>query len=961
MFKGLETHSVLYVLHHYTPLASLNPLEVVNILKHRPRVPSLAGPALSPPPQFSRSTTPIKPMVDSDLSSVSMSLPAYKQGAVRPEQGRDISIFHSFCAMKQVLDAIWTAIQLANGIIPAATAPANEPLEPEVQPHRTKASSKVARKLELGSPTTEPSEEALEDKEVAKFYLPDQLYRQQVLDKLQEAKVYLSLTYPLNYRLEILENVFSLLFLTSEDIKQMKLKEVEGSTVQGISRRSPADNSGSSGTKGSISRSDNDVSTTISSIALIKSKHGFLMNEKTASDLLDMLQDCIFELRAARYVLSQATESSEESSLPSSAVKAAVSPPSLPQRSTKLEQYINEARWRLQLVSSKEGVMADISMRASGWGSSGESGQEWSESESEKEEDEKKDEKRPPKRSSSLRDQQKSDMIPIQLSKESQPQQKTPPFGTGPPGVMTRNTLSGKISPAIHTPSPSPTASRSSTLPLGFSGPPRLSPMLKRHSSMKQKLPEPVQAQHPEEEDSGERADDEERSPDQSKRRKRLKSRDLQAALVKKRRRKYSERMETGFSKSSTICQMLASSGSLLRMCLKHSNYLRASEVLKMFGMEGQFGEAFVHFSEQYEVVSQELTRKVHSPTPKQSPSSLTPSGKLQSPVTASISSSSTARLLSSSLGAQGNLQVAILNATNSLVALESLHKLLAPASINSMLFSGDEHLEKAAQESQMLQMLVDHVPALVMLDIVCSSKVDGQIAKRIVELAASRCQPSLEALHTHRDLGHKKSLPERRWSQDMALSGPFPLLLTLSDISGYFTQMTQPTLGLPPPPHTSPHSLLTTFTHHLKVSSIMNVKMFMDSYQEARERLSGILNQRGGTMGDIMIEMTQSGEQEDTGSLSREKHFSGSIFDELVRALKSNPHYPMLPSSVKERSLMKQPSTTSLGLPLKEGTGIRFFWQFSRYLSKLVELLVKCLGAGGSGENRFLHCCISV
>ena len=884
--------------------------------------------------------------------------------------------------MRLVFDAIWASVQLANGIFPTLVEK-SDTLEKEIeksdssQSLKSKAiSSKVVRKLDLGDTTAEetlhrddtsPTAEEVLDRSS----LHNQCYTQFVTDKLHEAKAFLSLLFPLNYRLEILENIFSLLFLTSDDIKQMKVSgaESEGGTLT----RSETPQEASP--KPSITRSDSDISTTISSIAMIKSKHGFLVGEGIASDLLDMLQDCIFELRAARYVLSQQVESSDSATLPPSAIKSAISPTSLQKRSTKLEQYINEARWRLQLVSSKHGITAGVPSKMDspiGPMSSGESASELSESEEELEEKKEKEKRKPkrPSTSGEARQHREEEESSAPQQKPSQPppkseQQAAPSFNLRPPTVMSRATLSGKISPSIRPSSPSSLLS-TSTPSLGFyrtsSGPPKLSPQLKRRS-MKQKgvtvnekplEAVPFRAQDAAaakdkqfKDDSGGDADIDEKSPEHPTKRKRLRSHNSQTTMVKKHRRRVSERMGSGFSKSSIVCQMLASPGSLLRMCLKHSNYLRANEVLKMFEMEGKFGEVFVHFSEQYELVSQELGQRSHSSSPKQSPS-LTPGSEMVTPSPVKLASAPPS-------GAQMNLQVAIMNATNSSVALESLHRLLAPTSINQMLFSGDEQLEKAAQDSVLLKTLVEHVPTLVMLDIVCSSKVDGQVAKRIIELAASRCQPVLEAPHARGDFVHRKPVRASQ-THDVPLRGPFPILLTFSDISGYFTFLgtAPPTQGLPPLPHTSPHSLLTTFTQQFRVSTIMNAKMFVDSYQEARERLRQLLAQsqlEGRDGREIITEIAQTTPVEESFSSQRHRHYSGSIFDELVRALKSAPHSSTLPSLSRERSLMRQASTTSLALGLEGVVGVGFLWQFGRYLSKLVELLLRCLGGGSSSE----------
>ncbi len=1023
MFKGLESHSTLYVLHHYAPLSTLNPLEVVRILKLRPRVPSLSV-TLTPPPQFSRGTTPSKvPMFDSDSSPCPSpcpspiptllkgvlpstgSFPQYQPASLRPEQKRDISIFRSFCAVKSTLEAIWASVQIASGIHPSPESPRERKADEgerkmEEGSTRPKLPSKAARRLDLGSAPDTPVYEGFsgtcisdpvplvrlsqEEKGVEVEGVPsspaDKLetksladaYQHYVLARLQEAKMFLSEVFPLNYRLEILENIFSLLFLTSDDVKQMKASDLVGT---GATMSGPPWG-WEEGRKPSPQHGD-EFSNTLSSIALLRSKHGFFISEKMVSDILEMLSDCIVNLRAARYILTQGTASelSEETSVPPDAIKSSVTPTALQHRATKLEQCINEAKWRLQLVSAKYGVTAGGlpgRVEEEGWSSSEESGSEWSESEREEKEEEEeggkreggKREKRRAKRTHSDPHEPKAEKAEKPEKPDKSPELFLSLLGTKPPALMTQATLSGKISPILFHPNhPSPTPSPSLRQGATSVGSASRSPLPKRHSMRQNKSnSEPVQPVRPHDEDTAGWADDEELSPQLLKRQKRRRPRTH--ALAKKRCRKFSERQDSAHSKSSIVRRMLASPGSLLRMCLRHSNYLKADEVLKMFGMEGQFGEVFVRFLEQYETVSQELSQRSRSTSPKQSPFVSTPA--VPSPragISQSLSlpsSLATLRSLTSSLGTPLSLQVAIVNATNSSVALESLHRLLAPSSINRMLFSGDELLEKAAKESHRLQVLSENVPTLVMLDIVCSSKVDGRVAKRVIELATERCQAAALAAPRSRGGGvshHRRGSSERKWSQEVTLSGPLPLLLTLSDISGYFTSLSAlpPSPGISSPPHTSPHTLLTAYAHQMKVSAIMNVRMFTESYRNARLRLAEqeLLQTQKDCVGqrDILSEILQASE---SGGLAVQQPTSGSIFEELIRSLKSNPYYPSLPNSSRERSLMRHPSASSLVLDAGSGEVMTAYVPLvSRYLSKMADLLLSCLGGGGGGGGK--------
>ena len=1028
MFKGLETHSVLYILHHYTPLAALDPLEVVEILKHRPRVPSLSM-TVTPPPQFSRGPTPLKEPQGSDtppgLSIFNTPQKYHQQGKLKPEQERDIAIFRSFCALKLVLDALWAAIQIGSGIYPAfpdkeekgeteegtskgrERRGGGEKVEggTEDAQSETKPKAPAARKLTFGQgdATIDGSVNTHIDKEKAEddllgltLSLHDQVYSKLVLDRLQEAKTYISLLYPLNYRLEILENVFSLLFLTSEDVHALRQREHSRQTPVTLFFQA----SSSSPLEGSLQlppvfQSDSEFSATLSSMALIRSKHGFLINEKVAGDLLSVLQDSMFEMRAARFVLTQPTNIGAATTLQPDAIRSSISSSSVQQRSAKLEQYINEARWRLQLISSKHGIIANRDHSESFKGnwvefsSSGDSGSEVSESDTEPEEKQERERKRKLSRKTSTEPQE----VKPSDSRPTPEYEVTPPLVSDrPPSIMSKLTYTGKISPNLSSSgrlgSLKSQFSGSLTIPAAKSPRPVPSPKLANHFGLRQRSPResaegrnggdpqrsPPASTSPHwssdqplcEVDSGEFADVEEKSPQYHKRKKRLRSRSLQAA--KKRRMKVSERIDTGSAHGSVVSQMLASPGSLLRMCLKHTNYLRAYEVLKMFNMEGQFGEAFVLFSEKFESVSRELAEHSRNSTPKSSPS-LTPQDPLSQQQATQKSSAHAS--LTTSLGRPGlnqrpssnllhpdaHLQVAIANATSSSSALESLHHLLAPSSLHHMLLSGDDQLERAAQDSTTIQVLIEHVPTLVMLDIVCSTRVDGQVAKRIIEEASGRCQPVLESLTVQARSASRRFSSSRKWSlnHDIILPGPFSLLLLLSEVSGYFISSSlssQPLGCSPPPPYHSPHSLLSSFRHQLRTASVMSYKTFQDSYFNARERLSKLLECDTVVKGDIIVTLTQSSLnlEEPQRSLAQSLHHRSmlnSLFEDLLGVLADNPHTPVLPGSPKDRGLMRQTSLVSSPVQSsfeESRVNTNFVLQFSHYLSQLMDLLLQCL-----------------
>ena len=953
--------------------------------------------------------------------------------------------------MRLVMDAIWNSVQLANNTHPslaAAGATSDSKLgsgsllskAPGMREQRLLP--KAARKLDLGgdgepAPSQQESDSSKSSsekstgakKESEGEPLRSRLYRNLVFDKLHEAKLYLSSVHPLNYRLEILENIFSLLFLTSDEIRQPKVSEgVDGTSLTpplgGVASTSSLHKTDSFSSPGNL----DSLSTAISSIALIKSQHTFLIDEDVASDILDMLKDCIFELRAAKFVLTQQNEAAAATSAgvgmsgelsPTIAVKSSVPHTSLHPRSSKLEQFINEARWRLKLVSSKYGITAGLSpamaLKFKGqpvtfdlFSSSDESVFELSDSEDEKKEKEEKEVRKRVRKKTPSSEAKDKDATGLRVTPT--PQQPDIPFDGKSPHVDAASSIGGRpfsaiMSSQLSSPAPrprsiTPKARRSlSPVPLKLkrhgssSGPiskvkasSKGSHRGSRHtspSSSAQVQGTSITRTFKAEDDSGDYAADvEEKSPDpsSSKKRKRLKSRSSQMSLRKRWQRK-SERSESGFSKNSVVCKMLASPGSLLRMCLKHGNYTKAKEVVKMFAMEGKFGDAFIKFSEDFEQVSSELSRRPHAQQQgvKGSHSS-SPSGKQSSrDTTSSLKGKPEMKQRSSSEPLNGpsastSLQVAILNATSSSGPLDCLHRLLVSADINRMLFSGDEQLEKVAQESAILRGLSDHVQALIMLDLVCSSRIDGQLAKRIVEMAVSRSQShhSKAAASLRRVKGshHPGSA-----SGELVAGSPFLLLQTFFEVAGYFTYPGAQQQSVIQQPYGSPHSLLSGSLHQLDVTTVRNSKTFVDNLRNSREKLEYIIGQKrselSATTSEILLELSQSssGTTEETPpTTAQQQHQSTvTVFDDVVRALSGTPDFlslsPSSPSpsstssSSKEQSLMRRPSS-SLRLSLlddSQGHRVRYAYvrQFSRYLIKLVELLIKCLAIAKSDVNK--------
>ncbi len=1012
MFKGLKNHSTLYVLHHSTPLGSLDPLEVVDILKMRPRIPSRSS-ILSPPPQFSRGTTPMK--IESESSPAPLGsrrlFSALRQTALKPEQERDIAIFKSFCTLKLIFDAIWSSIKIRNGIVPEAVVPSTrESSEKDAtditnradvntgtqaggtdgKPSRRtqKGATKAARKLELGS---EGMNSSLQDENFSDVFENDvdaqisRLYRNHVTDRLQESRIYLANIFPLNFRLEVLENVFSLLFLTSEDVSLLKSGEDDQAFTKSF-------------------LSAPKIGNVSSFIALIKSKNEFLMDERLTSEILDILQDCIRELRASKYALTQQSEPplGEASALTPDAVKSSISDIALNSRTSKLEQNVNEAKWRLQMVSSKHGITSSKGGGLRGRGGGGgppltlsardqgisdgefdtdsESSLDY-QSESERESEGRRGRKKQQRKKSSAiptatestRDDENESLSSFSLSlkhpiRSASLSRTTTTSSNGQTGVTFGGNNSKGSSPtpssssnSIRASTPVHTAATTTTIAMRRSPVGRKS-FSKQNSASSVASGVAASLETYRDDDSGDCADGEERSPviHASKRKKRFKSRN------RGRNKRYLGISETSsssppdakMSRGSIICRMLASPGSLIRMCLKHSNYMRANEVLKTLHMEGEFGEALIQFSERYEAVSQELIQQSRNSAAAAKRSGLTsassshshsthlshsntPPQPLQPNTAAAATTTAPGGTEAMSYASNMSLQVAIMNATSSFNPLQCVHQLLAPSSIHQVLFSGDLEMEKMAQESDILRRLMKHVPSLIMLDMVCCSKINGHIAKQLLEMALDRLQN------------------DRSFQSDA--NGPLVLLNLMSSMSRNFLEpYLRPQQGLVPHYHTCPHSILTYTTHALTPLAMSQMRLFVDTYRESREKLESEMDvsQReisaSSSSQDIFSQLSQlvavSGVSPPLSSYLRTQTPSnGSIFDELVRALHSiPPDHTLYPMPSQE---VLQPPGTFQSRGLMESNVVSFLWQFSRYISKLIELLIKCLGIKTSGE----------
>ena len=592
------------------------------------------------------------------------------------------------------MESIWSSVLMIHGLLLSGKTSAEESDVATEESHgaesfqrqdkERKEKTKVVRRLEYG---VEDSESASQKPKTLSS--PEDAYVTEVTNRLDRARAHLSEIFPLHFRLEMLENIFSLLFVTSDDLPRTEKTDSFGSTVMDSVKSSAS------------TEAESDILNTVHSVTFIRKQQGFLVNERFAFDLLNLLNDAIFELTATKFSLlnpsnGDPSKNSNVMSSTNSVIQSSINPGILQQRLAKLQKCINEAKWRLQLVSSKSGIVCTSTREGQkeGVSSDEESMSDLSDEEEGLEQEEEKE---------ACKARPKELLKSLENSKASSP-------------TSVRSRPSSRLSsrPSSHglARTPSGNESRSSQ------------PEKKAITSTTDEI----------DYSSGHCADIEEGSPEQRSKRSK-KTRSMRSESLSKSRK--SPPYQKG---SGIVCHMLASPHSLLCMCLKHGNYHRAREVLKMFNLEGELEDHLVQFAEQFEIVCHDLNIHSKSSTPRPSPSSITPITDMNSTSSLTPPMSSLQIVGGASEGSM-NLQAAIISAHNSSPVIDSVSRLVAPANLREVVFAGNPELTKNAMELPLISLLLDNVPSLVMVDILSSSHLEGQTAKKIVNLAVTRLQ----------------------------------------------------------------------------------------------------------------------------------------------------------------------------------------------------------------------------
>ena len=208
MFQGLETHSVLHVLHKSIKLTHLPEKEVFQLLRKRPVFSPLDA-GMNAESSVDSAAEKSGSVDDDDAAKETEGKVAdhAQYPAIHPEVKRDIVLYHSYCAIRNFMEAI------------TASETASECAETTV-----KTDDELAGKQECVS-VDQGLDSIPEDDQPNK-------YIQCAIRQLESVKDHLSRIYPLAYRVEILENIFSLLFSTYEDLYEGRNQQNDSDDVE---------------------------------------------------------------------------------------------------------------------------------------------------------------------------------------------------------------------------------------------------------------------------------------------------------------------------------------------------------------------------------------------------------------------------------------------------------------------------------------------------------------------------------------------------------------------------------------------------------------------------------------------------------------------------------------------------------------------------------------------------------
>ena len=208
MFQGLESHSVLHVLHKSISLAHLPEKEVFELLRKRPVFTPLKEDGNEPSGEGSEERLDEK-KTEGGREKVSKE-DLDQNSEIHPEVQRDVFLYHSYCALRNFMEAVISSVETSG--------------ELSLETKQVLGEGKSVEPFNSGG--SEYSDTNSEES------CPEERYCGQVRNKLDAGKYHLAHVYPLTYRVEILENIFSLLFTTYEDLYEGRTHHNESDDVE---------------------------------------------------------------------------------------------------------------------------------------------------------------------------------------------------------------------------------------------------------------------------------------------------------------------------------------------------------------------------------------------------------------------------------------------------------------------------------------------------------------------------------------------------------------------------------------------------------------------------------------------------------------------------------------------------------------------------------------------------------
>ena len=212
MFQGLESHSVLHVLHKSVSLAHLPEKEVFELLKKRPVFSPLEASLTTEGPTEVNAERLDEPQQAEGEDVTKEKTEKCQDSEIHPEVQRDIFLYHSYCALRNFMEAVTSSVEDTAAKDNLGTLRESA----DGQCAETLASVVTSEGLDENSEATPQQQE----------------YGGLVANKLNAGKHHLSQVYPLTYRVEILENVFSLLFGTFEDVYEGRAQHNESDDLE---------------------------------------------------------------------------------------------------------------------------------------------------------------------------------------------------------------------------------------------------------------------------------------------------------------------------------------------------------------------------------------------------------------------------------------------------------------------------------------------------------------------------------------------------------------------------------------------------------------------------------------------------------------------------------------------------------------------------------------------------------